>query len=43
MSLSDYLLIAGLICAVIGAIAIIRKQRKKGGCCGDCANCGGCH
>ncbi len=43
MSLSDYLLIAGIICAVVGAILIIRNRRKKGGCCGDCSSCNGCY
>lgn len=42
MSLSDYLILAGIGCLVGWAVGSLWKRRKKGGCNGDCANCGGC-
>lgn len=42
MSPADYLLMAGIICAVVAAVFSLRRRRKKGGCCGDCSSCTGC-
>lgn len=45
MTLSDIFLLAALGCAVVLAVMSLRRNKKKGGCCG-CAGCpmaGNCH
>ncbi len=39
MGLLDGLLLAGL---GLWLLAALRSLRRKPGCCGDCARCGGC-
>lgn len=40
MSLSDYLIIAGVLCLVACAVWASVKRHKEGkGCCGCCACC----
>ena len=38
MKLSDYLILAALLCGVVAAFSALKKQKKKGGCSG-CAGC----
>ncbi len=42
MNLVDILILLGLGALVGWALGSIRKNRKKGGCTGDCSHCGGC-
>ena len=39
MSVLDILLLAGI---AAGVVVAVRVCRRKPGCGGDCANCGGC-
>ena len=41
MTALDCILIAGIVLAVGLALRAVIRSRKNGGCCGDCANCGG--
>lgn len=43
MNICDCLLIVGIVLALVGAVLILRKQKKNGSCRGDCSNCTGCH
>lgn len=44
MSTLDYLLLALIAIASFLALCFVRKGKKNGGCCGDCAHCGStCH
>ena len=37
----DFLLIVILAAVILGALAAIRRNKKRGkSCCGDCASCG---
>ena len=40
MNIWDILIIALVAAALV--LAVLNRKRKKGGCCGDCADCGGC-
>ena len=44
MKLSDYLLIAGILLVLIGAVRVCIRNRARGKTCsGDCSSCGrGC-
>lgn len=40
------ILVVAILVLIVGSIlwSMIRTKRSgKGGCCGDCAKCGGCH
>ena len=39
MKLIDFLILAAVALAVIGAFVYIRKNKKQGGCHGGCAGC----
>ena len=39
MKLADYVLIAIIILLAATAVVSIVRQRKKGGCCGQCRGC----
>lgn len=44
MNFVDYILIGIIILAVAGAIFLMVRRKKSGGCCGtgnDCSSCGG--
>lgn len=44
MSTLDYLLLALIVIAAFLALRFVRKGKKNGNCCGDCAHCGStCH
>lgn len=43
MSVADYVLIALVAVAVIGAVAHIVRRKKSGKCVGCSADCGSCH
>lgn len=40
--MGDIIVLAVLGVAVILAAAKLRKDKKKGGCCGNCDGCAGC-
>ncbi len=43
MNLWDILIIALVAIAVVLAVCVIIRNKKKGkGCCGDCCQCSGC-
>ena len=45
MNIWDVLIGGGLTVSLLLAVRNIYRQRKKGGCCGDCRDCaarGGC-
>ena len=42
MSTLDWLLLAAILVGAAVALAHLLRD-KKGGCCGDCRSCGGCH
>lgn len=42
MGFGDMIVIAVLAVVIFFSIRSLVKQKKNGGCCGDCATCGGC-
>lgn len=42
MNIWDLLIGGAVAIAVLLALRSIFRQRKKGGCCGDCARCSAC-
>ena len=39
MSLGDVLILIGIAVLLIMALRSIRRQKKRGGCCGGCSEC----
>ncbi|MEA4965193.1 MAG: FeoB-associated Cys-rich membrane protein [Oscillospiraceae bacterium] len=40
MNFGDILVLAVVLFAAALALRSVRRQKKRGGCCGDCARCG---
>ena len=40
--MGDIIVLAVLASAVILAVTKLRKDKRKGGCCGSCSGCTGC-
>ncbi len=43
MNIWDIVACAVLAAVVFLAVRSVIKQKKKGGCCGDCSRCSACH
>ena len=41
--MGDMILLAVLGVCVFFAVRSLLRNKKKGGCCGNCAGCKGCH
>ena len=40
--MGNVIVIGVLLCVVGLAVRFLHRQKKQGGCCGDCSHCGGC-
>ena len=40
--MGDIIMLIGLGICVFCAVRTLKNNKKKGGCCGNCAKCGGC-
>lgn len=40
--MGNVIVIGVLLCVVGLAVRFLHRQKKQGGCCGDCSRCGGC-
>lgn len=40
--MGNVIVIGVLLCVAGLAVRFLYRQKKQGGCCGDCSHCGGC-